>query len=95
MKKLMVVLAAMGFAVGVYAAEAAKPAAPAADAAKAAEIKKADTDKDGKVTVVEYMAIYKLSDADAKKADKNKNNIIEVDEFVVVAPAVKAPDVKK
>jgi uncharacterized protein (DUF2147 family) len=100
MKKLMVIVAAMGFAVGVYA-QAAKPAAPAAKvddaavkaaaAAKAAEITKADTNKDGKVTVVEYMAIYKLSDANAKKADKNNNGIIEADEFVVVAPAAKAP----
>ena len=97
MKKLMVVLAAMGFAVGVYAADAAKPAAPAdaAAAAKAVDIKKADANNDGKVTVVEYMAIYKLDEATAKKADKNGNGIIEVDEFVVVAPAAKAPDVKK
>jgi hypothetical protein len=94
MKKLMVVVAAMGFAIGVYAqAPAAKvddAAVKAAAAAKATEITKADTNKDGKVTVIEYMAIYKLSDADAKKTDKNNNGFIEVDEFVVVAPA-KAP----
>lgn len=98
MKKLMVVLAAMGFAVGVYAQDAAKPAAKADDkaaAAKAADIKKADTNNDGKVTVVEYMAFYKLDEAAAKKADKNSNGIIEVDEFVVVAPAAKAPEAKK
>ena len=92
MKKLMIVVAAMGFAVGVYAQA---PAAKVDDAAvKAADIKKADTNNDGKVTVVEYMAIYKLNEADAKKTDKNNNGIIEVDEFVVVAPAVpvtKAP----
>ena len=88
MKKLMVVVAAMGFAVGVYAADAAKPAAPAAaDAAKVADMKKADKDNDGKVTVVEYMAFYKLDEAAAKKADLNSDGIIGVDEFVVVAPA--------
>jgi hypothetical protein len=100
MKKLMVVVAAMGFAVGVYAADAAKPAAKVdkAAAAKAADVKKADTNNDGKVTVVEYMAIYKLDEATAKKADKNNNGIIEVDEFAVVAPAkapAKAPAAKK
>ncbi len=88
MKKLMVVLAAMGFAVGAYAADAAKPAVKAD--AKAEAIKAADADKDGKVTVVEYMAIYKLDEKAAKAADKNSNGIIEVDEFVVVAPAAKA-----
>ena len=105
MKKLMVVVAAMGFAVGVYAQDAAKPAAKADDkavaAAKEADIKKADADKDGKVTVAEYIAIYKLDAAAGKKADKNGNGIIEVDEFVVVAPvaaaapAAKAPEAKK
>ncbi len=95
MKKLMVIVAAMGFSVGVYAADAAKPAAPAVDAAKAADIKKADANNDGKVTVVEYMAIYKLDEAAAKKADKNSNGIIEVDEFVVVAPVAKVPEAKK
>ncbi|MFZ2655822.1 MAG: hypothetical protein WAX69_12905 [Victivallales bacterium] len=89
MKKLMVVLAAMGFTVGAYAADAVKPDAKA-DAAKAAEMKKADADKDGKVTVAEYIAIYKLDEAAGKKADKNANGIIEVDEFVVVAPAAAA-----
>ena len=96
MKKLMVVVAAMGFAVGAYA-QAAAPAAKvdAAAAAKVADIKKADANNDGKVTVVEYMAIYKISEADAKKADKNNNGIIEAEEFVVVAPAAKAPEAKK
>ena len=93
MKKLMVVLAAMGFSVGVYAADAVKPAA-AVDAAKAEAIKAADADKDGKVTVIEYMAIYKLDEATAKKADKNASGIIEVDEFVIVAPAKEAPKAK-
>ena len=97
MKKLMIVVAALGFAV-VGCNQAANPAAPAA-AVKApvapapavvADIKKADANNDGKVTVVEYMAIYKLSDADAKKVDKNNNGIIEVDEFAVVVPAVPA-----
>ena len=97
MKKLMVVLAAMGFAVGVYAADAAKPAAPAdaAAVAKAADMKKADANNDGKVLIAEYIAFYKVDEATAKKADKNGNGIIEVDEFVVVAPAAKAPEAKK
>ena len=94
--KILMFAVAMGFAVGVYA-QAAKVDDKAA-AAKAADIKKADTNNDGKVTVVEYMAIYKMTEADAKKADKNGNGIIEVDEFVVVtpaAPAAKAPETKK
>jgi hypothetical protein len=95
MKKLMVVVAAMGFAVGVYAADAAKPAAPAVDAAKAADMKKADANNDGKILIAEYIAFYKVDEATAKKADKNSNGIIEVDEFVVVAPVAKAPEAKK
>jgi uncharacterized protein (DUF2147 family) len=101
MKKLMVVLAAMGFAVGVYAqAPAAKvdDAAAKAAAAKAADMKKADANNDGKILIAEYIAFYKVDEATAKKADKNSNGIIEVDEFVVVvpaAPAVKAPEAKK
>ena len=101
MKKLMVIVAAMGFAV-VGCNQNANTAAPAdkiadaavkaAVAAKDAEVAKADTNKDGKVTVVEYMAIYKINEVDAKKTDKNGNGFIEVDEFVVVAPAAaKAP----
>ncbi|MFZ2656591.1 MAG: hypothetical protein WAX69_16780 [Victivallales bacterium] len=106
MKRLIVIVAAMGFAV-VGCNQVANPTTPAAKvddstakvadaavksavAAKAAEITKTDTNKDGKVTVVEYMAIYKLDEATAKKADKNANGIIEVDEFVVVAPAAPA-----
>jgi len=105
MKKLMVFVIAMGFViVGCDKADnsttpAAKVAEPAAkvDSAKAAEITKADTDKDGKVAVVEYMAAYNLNEADAKKADKNANGIIEVDEFTVIAPVVPSvpPAVKK
>ena len=102
MKKLMVVVAAMGFAVGVYAQDAAKPAAKADDAAvkaaaaaKAADIKKADANNDGKVSVEEYAAFYKVDAATAKKADKNNTGFVEVEEFVVVAPAAKAPEAKK
>ncbi|MFZ2656592.1 MAG: hypothetical protein WAX69_16785 [Victivallales bacterium] len=78
------------------AAKVAEPAAKA-DSAKAAEITKADTNKDGKVTVVEYMAIYKLDEGAGKKADKNANGIIELDEFIVVAApaAPAAPAAKK
>ena len=94
MKKLMVVLAAMGFTVGAYAADAVKPDAKA-EAAKAEAIKAADADKDGKVTVAEYIAFYKLDEAAGKKADKNGNGIIEVDEFVVVAPAKDAAKADK
>jgi hypothetical protein len=98
MKKLMVVLAAMGFAVGVYAQAPAAKVDDAAAVAKAADMKKADANNDGKILIAEYIAFYKVDEATAKKADKNSNGIIEVDEFVVVAPAapaVKAPEVKK
>ena len=101
MKKLMVVVAAMGFAVGVYAQDAAKPAAKADDAAvkaaaaKAADVKKADANNDGKVSIEEYAAFYKVDAATAKKADKNNTGFVEVEEFVVVAPAAKAPEAKK
>jgi len=91
MKKMMIVLAVMGFAVGAYAADAVKPA----DAAKAEAIKKADADKDGKVTVLEYITFYKLDAAAGKKADKNADGIIAVDEFVVIGAATAKPAAAK
>jgi hypothetical protein len=80
MKKAMfagAISAAMIFASGIFAAE---------DAKKAEAVKKADTDADGKVTVVEYAA-YCGCEETAKKADKNADGIIVVDEFVIATPA--------
>jgi hypothetical protein len=80
MKKLMVVVAAMGFAVGVYAADAVKPAAVAAPAvavaapAVCADCAKLNVDKKAD-------AAAKLCAAcEAKKA---------------AAPVAKAPEAKK
>ena len=67
MKKLMFALTAAAatlFAVGAYAED----------------LKKADKDGDGKVTIVEYIAVYKVSEDAAKKMDKNGNGAIEEDE---------------
>ncbi|GEM_PF-5343200 len=84
MKKMMFVFA-MVLAVGIYAADEKKAAAPKAEEAKvAAEMKKADADKDGKVTVAEYVAYAKITEADAKNLDKNADGVIQTEEFVVV-----------
>jgi hypothetical protein len=88
MKKLMVVVAAMGFAVGVYAADAVKPAAPVAAkpavaapaaAAVCADCAKLNVDKKAD-------AAAKLCPAcEAKKAAAAK----------AAAPVAKAPEAKK
>jgi hypothetical protein len=78
MQKLIFAFAAAVAMILAAASYAEKPT-------KEAEMKNADKDSDGKVTVAEYVAYYKLTDADGQKADKNGDGIIEVDEFVIIA----------
>ena len=73
MKKLMVIVAAMGFAVGVYAADAAKPAEAAKPAAPAVKVDDAAAAK---------AKAAELIKAEMVKADTNKDGKLSREEFV-------------
>ncbi len=94
---------AMAFSM-VVSAEDAAPATPApAGACKPCnsskkietQMKKADKDNDGKVSVAEYEALYVLEAGKGAEADKNTDGFIEVDEFVIVAPCKEEKKEKK